>query len=128
MTGQPLTVSRSLRAPAARDRNLFRLLIMLAFVFVLMTALRPAIFLRPAHFNSTMRQFPEYGIMAIGISLTMITCGIDLAVVGTANLSAIIAARFAGLNNTSWVKSGRAVLGAGPSAPCIGPARAGAAG
>ena len=41
-----------------------------------------------------MRQFPEYGIMAIGISLTMITGGIDLGVVGTANLSAILAAKF----------------------------------
>jgi simple sugar transport system permease protein len=41
-----------------------------------------------------MRQFPEYGIMAIGISLAMITGGIDLGVVGTANLSAILAAKF----------------------------------
>ena len=32
--------------------------------------------------------------MAIGISLTMITGGIDLGVVGTANLSAILAAKF----------------------------------
>jgi len=40
------------------------------------------------------KQFPEYGIMAIGISLAMITGGIDLAVVGTANLSAILAAKF----------------------------------
>ena len=37
---------------------------------------------------------PEYGIMAVGMSLTMITGGIDLGVVGTANLSAIVAATF----------------------------------
>ena len=41
-----------------------------------------------------MRQFPEYGIMAIGMSLTMMTGGIDLGVVGAANLSAIVAAKF----------------------------------
>jgi simple sugar transport system permease protein len=77
-----------------KDRNILRLLVFLLVVFALMTALRPAIFLMPSNFNSMMRQFPEYGIMAIGISLTMITGGMDLAVVGTANLSAIIAAKF----------------------------------
>lgn len=82
------------RVADQRDRNVPRLLIMLLLVFALMTALRPAIFLRPANFNSMMRQFPEYGIMAIGISLAMMAGGIDLAVVGTANLSAIVAAKF----------------------------------
>jgi simple sugar transport system permease protein len=77
-----------------RDPNLLRLLVMLLFVFVLMTVLRPNQFATMAGFNSMMRQFPEYGIMAIGISLTMITGGIDLGVVGTANLSAIVAAKF----------------------------------
>lgn len=79
---------------AASDQNLIRLLAMLALVFTLMTALRPNLFFTAANFNSMMRQFPEYGIMSIGVSLTMITGGIDLAVVGTANLSAIVAAKF----------------------------------
>lgn len=77
-----------------RDPNIPRLLIMLVFVFALMTVLRPNQFATMADFNSMMRQFPEYGIMAIGISLAMITGGIDLGVVGTANLSAIVAAKF----------------------------------
>jgi len=78
----------------SRDENLVRLLGMLIFVFVLMTILRPDQFATLADFNSMMRQFPEYGIMSIGMSLTMITGGIDLGVVGTANLSAIVAAKF----------------------------------
>ncbi|SLM17657.1 Branched-chain amino acid ABC transporter, permease protein [uncultured spirochete] len=82
------------RGRSGRDPNLLRLFVMLVFVFVLMTVLRPNQFATMAGFNSMMRQFPEYGIMAIGISLTMITGGIDLGVVGTANLSAIIAAKF----------------------------------
>ena len=82
------------RARGGRDPNLIRLLVMLVFVFVLMTILRPGQFATLADFNSMMRQFPEYGIMAIGMSLTMITGGIDLGVVGTANLSAIVAATF----------------------------------
>lgn len=77
-----------------RDPNLLRLLIMLIFVFVLMTVMRPNQFATMADFNSMMRQFPEYGIMAIGVSLTMITGGIDLGVVGAANLSAILTAKF----------------------------------
>jgi simple sugar transport system permease protein len=76
-----------------KDQNLARLLVMLAVVFALMTALRPGQFVTAANFGSMMRQFPEYGIMAIGISLTMITGGIDLGVVGTANLSASLAAK-----------------------------------
>ena len=75
-----------------RDQNLARLLVMLGVVFALMAVLRPEQFVTPANFGSMMRQFPEYGIMAIGVSLTMITGGIDLGVVGTANLSAILAA------------------------------------
>jgi len=78
----------------SRDPNLVRLLVMLVVVFVLMTILRPGQFATLADFNSMMRQFPEYGIMAIGMSLTMMTGGIDLGVVGTANLSAIVAAMF----------------------------------
>ncbi len=89
-----LVKTTAIRRTTSQDRNIYRLLIMLGVVFVLMTALRPGILLRPAYFNSMMRQFPEYGIMALGISLTMISGGIDLAVVGTANLSAIVAAKF----------------------------------
>ncbi len=66
---------------------------MLLAILAVMGAIRPGIFLRPANFNSMMRQFPDYGIMAIGVSLTIITGGIDLAVVGTANLSSIVAAK-----------------------------------
>ncbi len=84
----------TLQPRKGRDQNLVRLFVMLLFVFGLMTALRPGQFPTLANFGSMMRQFPEYGIMAIGISLTMITGGIDLGVVGTANLSAILAAKF----------------------------------
>jgi len=82
------------RIQKEEDRNVVRLFMVLVFVFVLMTALKPNIFLRPGNFESMAFQFPEYGIMAIGVSLAMISGGIDLAVVGTANLSAIFAAKY----------------------------------
>lgn len=37
-------------------------------------------------------QFPEYGLLSIAILLAMLTGGIDLSVVGIANLSSILAA------------------------------------
>ncbi|MBV8441999.1 MAG: ABC transporter permease, partial [Hyphomicrobiales bacterium] len=92
MTAADLSVW--LRPPRHADQNLIRLIGLLVFVFVLMTILRPAQFATLADFNSMMRQFPEYGIMAIGMSVTMMTGGIDLGVVGAANLSGIVAAKF----------------------------------
>ena len=79
---------------ASMDANILRLSVMFIAVFALMSILRPTIFLRPHNLVSMLKQFPEYGIMAIGISLAMITGGIDLAVVGTANLAAIVTAKF----------------------------------
>ena len=37
-------------------------------------------------------QFPEFAILALAMTLAMMTGGIDLSVVGIANLSAVIAA------------------------------------
>lgn len=93
MNKQPTTIS-DIKRRQTGDKNIFRLSLMLLFVFALMSLLKPDLFLKPYNFISMAKQFPEFGIMAIGISLTMITGGIDLAVVGAANLSAIMAAKF----------------------------------
>jgi simple sugar transport system permease protein len=77
-----------------KDTNLFRLVLMMIFVFILMSVLKPDLFLQSGNFISMAKQFPEYGILAIAISITMITGGIDLSVVATANLTAIVAAKF----------------------------------
>jgi simple sugar transport system permease protein len=76
------------------DKNVVRLFFVFIGVFILMGLLKPVLFLRSANFISMATQFPEYGLMAIGISLAMISGGIDLAVVSTANLSAIVAAKY----------------------------------
>jgi simple sugar transport system permease protein len=92
MTDMPHTPAP--RAGRAWDQSLVRLLGLLILVVVMMTIVRPGQFATLSNFNSMMRQFPEYGIMAIGLALTMMTGGIDLGVVGTANLSAILSAMF----------------------------------
>jgi len=75
-----------------KDRNFFRLIGIMVVVFGLCSFLQPALFPTLPNFVAITRQFPEYGILAIAIGLTMLTGGIDLSVVSVANLSAIFAA------------------------------------
>ncbi len=69
-----------------------RLAIITVFVFGLMSFLSPDRFLTEGNLISMAFQFPEFAILALAMTLTMITGGIDLSVVGVANLSAVIAA------------------------------------
>jgi simple sugar transport system permease protein len=57
-----------------------------------MSLFLPEKFLTLSNFQSISSQFPEYGLLAIGIMLTMITGGIDLSVVSIANLSGVMGA------------------------------------
>lgn len=70
----------------------FRLAIIALAVFVLMSVLSPDRFLSPQNLTSMAFQFPEFAILALAVMLTMMTGGIDLSVVGVANLSAVVAA------------------------------------
>ncbi len=77
-----------------RDANFFRLFIVFLAVLVVCTALKGSQFLNPGNFQSMMKQFPEYGLLAVAISLALLIGGIDLSAVYIANLSAIIAGKF----------------------------------
>jgi simple sugar transport system permease protein len=69
-----------------------RLAVIAAVVFLAMAALAPDRFLSVQNMTSMAFQFPEFAILALAMTVTMLTGGIDLSVVGIANLSAIIAA------------------------------------
>jgi simple sugar transport system permease protein len=69
-----------------------RLAIITVLVFAVMSALSPDRFLSLQNMSSMAFQFPEFAILALAMTLTMLTGGIDLSVVGIANLSAIVAA------------------------------------
>jgi len=69
-----------------------RLAIIAVVVFVVMSALAPDKFLSVQNLTSMAFQFPEFAILALAMTLTMLTGGIDLSVVGIANLSALIPA------------------------------------
>jgi len=74
------------------DGNLLRLLIACVAIFVVMSLLRPNVFPTVENFLSMGSQFPEIGILAIAIMITMLTGGIDLSVVGVAYLTEVLAA------------------------------------
>lgn len=59
-----------------------------------MSALRPDQFLTLNNLRSMAFQFPEFAILSLAVTLAMLTGGIDLSIVGTANLSAILVAFF----------------------------------
>lgn len=73
-----------------KDRNLLRLFIIMLASFALMTAIHGDTFFSLTNLQSMATQFPEIGILAIAVSLAMVLGGINLSVVGIANLSGIL--------------------------------------
>jgi simple sugar transport system permease protein len=76
------------------DNNILQLLAVTALVFATMSILEPGKFLRYYNFESIFYTFPELGILSIAMMISMLTGGIDLSVVGVANLSGILAGVF----------------------------------
>ncbi len=73
-----------------KDKNINRLFLITICVFILMSSLRPNLFLSKANFMSMAFQFPELGFLAIATTFVIISGGIDLSIVSIANLSAIV--------------------------------------
>ena len=69
-----------------------RLAVMTAVIFVAMAALSPEHFLTVENASSMAFQFPEFAILSLAMMLAMLTGGIDLSIIGIANISAIAAA------------------------------------
>jgi len=78
-----------------RDRGLSQVLIILALMIllaVLMAVLCPDTYFTAKNAKSMIFQFPEYGILALGMMFCMIAGGIDLSLVGIMNLCGLAAA------------------------------------
>jgi len=76
------------------DNNLLQLALLTLMIFALMTALAPDKFLRPYNLLSITYVAPELGLLSIAMMVTMLSGGIDLSVIGIANLSGILAGIF----------------------------------
>ncbi len=91
-----MTTPTTPRRPTLRlglaDPHTLLLLGIVVAIFAAFSLALPDTFFTVRNLQSMAVQFPEYGILAFAIMITMLTGGIDLSIVGTANLSAIAAA------------------------------------
>ncbi|RRD50934.1 ABC transporter permease [Arachnia propionica] len=74
------------------DAHIVRLVVFLMALCLVFLAFRSREFLSTATWQSMAVQFPEYGLMALGVMLTMVTGGIDLSSVGVANMTSAVSA------------------------------------
>ena len=74
------------------NSNNITILVLMILVCVLMAFIIPDTYFTGRNLKSIAYQFPEYGILAFGMMLCMITGGIDLSMVGIMNLSGMVAA------------------------------------
>ena len=82
------------KKPVIKDANFARMLVVFIVVFVICSLLKGSNFLNRDNFLGMFRQFPEYGLLAIGIGMALIIGGIDLSAVYLANLASIVAGLF----------------------------------
>jgi simple sugar transport system permease protein len=66
--------------------------LILILSFLLMSILSPSHFLRLETFQGMAFQLPELGLLSLAMMITMLTGGINLSIIATANISAIISA------------------------------------
>lgn len=99
------------RVTSEAARTNLQLAAVCVIILIAMTALRPTMFLSSYNFESMAFFMPELGILSVAMMIAMLTGGIDLSVVGVANLAGIAAGTcFAALAGDA----GTASLGVGP--------------
>ena len=75
-----------------KDQDIRRLIVILLFIFVTMSLMRPTLFLTSKNFISMGYQIAELGFFSLAMMMVMITGGRDLSIIGISNLSGIMAA------------------------------------
>ena len=75
-----------------KDSYMTRLAIVFLLLLIFFAAVRPGPFFAVRTWQSMAVQFPEFGLMSLGVMFTMFTAGIDLSVVAIANVTGICAA------------------------------------
>lgn len=86
------SIGERLALIARRDPYISRLVVILIVLLLMFLIIKPDNFLAAPTWNSMAVQFPEFGLLALGVMVTMLTGGIDLSVVGIANMTSVLAA------------------------------------
>lgn len=103
-----------------KDRHISRLVIMIVAWMIFMAITRLSKFYTVINFTTMASQFPEFGIMALGGMLCMITGGIDLSSVGVANVTSITMGMFMKTQMVEGSISAFTMIAAFAMAICIG--------
>ncbi len=74
----------------ADNRSILQLLIIAVLVFIIMALLNPGKFLTLLNIESMAYQFPELGIISLGMMIAMLSGGIDLSIISIANMASIL--------------------------------------
>ena len=87
-----MTGKKSLKGFVAKDINLTILIVAIAGIIIVLSAILGNKFLSPMNFQSMAYQIPEFGFIALAMMICMLTGGIDLSVVSVATMSSVLAA------------------------------------
>lgn len=74
------------------DTHIVTILGLMTIALILMAILEPTNYFTLRNVRSMIFQFPEYGILALGMMVCMIAGGIDLSLVGIMNFTGVVAA------------------------------------
>ena len=75
-----------------KDNHILTIIALMLLVCIIMLILKPGSYFTVLNVRSMIFQFPEYGVLALGMMACMIAGGIDLSLVGIMNLSGVLAA------------------------------------
>jgi simple sugar transport system permease protein len=86
------SIAQRIRTFRSGKRENVALIVLLFGLLVLMAFLSPSRFFRLGNLRSMASQMPELGFLSLGMMVVMITGGINLSVIATANFAGIVAA------------------------------------
>ena len=90
---EKLKLTKERRLPGlGRDSHIITIVALIILVCIVMLLLKPEAYFSGSNLKSMIFQFPEYGILALGMMACMIAGGIDLSLVGIMNLTGVLAA------------------------------------
>jgi simple sugar transport system permease protein len=72
--------------------NLVGLLLLLLGLFIVFSVFLPGIFLQPGTMQSMMFQLPELGLLSLAMAIPLVSGGLNLAIIATANQAALLMA------------------------------------
>lgn len=79
---------------ATRNNDLVALPWLIVVVITIMTVATGGRFVRATNLANLLAQMPELGLLSLAMMVAMITAGIDLSIISSANLSAVVMALF----------------------------------